>query len=537
MDATRLNNLNNLPDDVATLKRMLAERDAAVAERDAVVAEQHATIHELQRANGSLSHRLDVLLRRVYGQSSERVDPRQLLLFGRRMAEAAQHAEAADDTGGGGEQGDDDSPSVKKRRKGHGRRPLPANLPRHRIEHPIAPEQMACPCCGEKRRRIGEVISEQLDYVPASLFVLEHVRGKFACRQCEEGGVVTATRPAEGQLIEKGLPGPGVVTQVIVNKFVDHLPLYRQEGIFSRFGVDLARSTMCGWTADAARMLQPLVRLMAQRIRQSKLIHTDDTPVPVQSKGHGKTKTGRMWVYLGDDDHPYTVYDYTPTRGRDGPVHWLGDSGFRGYLQADAYAGYDELYRGGKVIEVGCWAHARRKFYDARTSDAERSHRVLGMIRQLYAIEKQARELDAAERVERRQTQAMPILDKYRAWLLDERAAVLPQSPMGEAITYTLNQWDALVRYTSDGDLAIDNNVAERAIRPLAIGRKNYLFLGSDAGGHTAAILYSIVTSARRAGLDVWLYLQDLLTRLPATEVSRLPEFLPDRWHHPALDD
>lgn len=531
--------LNNLPDDVATLKRMLierhaalAERDTMLAERDAVVAEQHATIHELQRTNAGLSHRLDVLLRRVYGQSSERVDPQQLLLFGQRMTEAAQQAEAAD-----AEDGDDDLPSARKRRKGHGRRPLPANLPRHRIEHPLDPEQMACPCCGEPRRRIGEVISEQLDYVPASLFVLEHVRPKFACKKCEEGGVVTATRPAEGQLIEKGLPGPGVVTQVIVSKFVDHLPLYRQEGIFARFGVQLARSTMCGWTADAGRLLQPLVRLMAERIHQSKVIHTDDTPVPVQSKGHGKTKTGRMWVYLGDatSGGPYTVYDYTPTRSREGPVKWL--AGYEGYLQADAYAGYDELYRGGKVIEVGCWAHARRKFYDARTSDAERSHRMLGMIRQLYAIEKQAKELDAAKRVERRQAQSLPILATCRAWLLNERDAVLPQSPMGEAITYALNQWDALVRYTSDGDLGIDNNVAERAIRPLAIGRKNYLFLGSDAGGHTAAILYSIVTSARRAGLDVWLYLQDLLTRLPSAQVSRLPEFLPDRWHHPALDD
>lgn len=493
-----------------------------------MIAEQHATIHELQRKNEGLSHRLDLLLRRVYGQSSERIDPLQLLLFGQQMAEAAEKAEQA---------ASDEDETSKPRRKGHGRRPLPADLPRHRVEHPIDQEQLTCPCCGGQRRRIGEVVTEQLDYIPASLFVLQHVRPKYACRKCEEGGVATAPRSAESQLIEKGLPGPGVVTQVIVSKYLEHTPLYRQEGMFARHGVPLARSTMCGWMAEAANLLEPLVKRMGSEIRQSKVTGTDDTPVPVQEKGRGKTKTGRMWVYLGDADHPYTVFDYTPTRSREGPLRWL--AGYEGYLQADAYAGYDALYRGGKVIEVGCWAHARRKFHDARNSDTQRSHHVLGLIRQLYAIEKQAkkRELDAAARAALRQEQVKPILDQLRKYLLNERDAVLPQSPIGEAITYTLNQWEALVRYTSDGDLAIDNNAAENAIRPLALGRKNYLFLGSDAGGRTAAILYSVIASARRAGIDVWLYLRDLLTRLPSAPMSELPNFLPDRWRHPALDD
>ncbi|MEX2671894.1 MAG: IS66 family transposase [Phycisphaeraceae bacterium] len=373
--------------------------------------------------------------------------------------------------------------------------------------------------------------------MPASMFVLQHVRGKYACKKCEEGGVATAERSPESQLIEKGLPGPSVVTQVIVSKYVDHLPLYRQESMFRRHGVELARSTMCGWMAEAANLLEPLVKLMSSEMRQSKVINTDDTPVPVQDKGRGKTKTGRMWTYLGDADHPYIVFDYTPTRSRAGPIDWLGD--YEGYLQADAYAGYDELYRGGKVIDVGCWAHARRKFHDERNSDAQRSHHVLGMIRQLYAIEKRAKkeELDAGQITALRQEQAKPILDQLHKYLMSERDAVLPQSPMGEAITYALNQWEALVRYTADGDLAIDNNAAENAIRPLAIGRKNYLFMGSDAGGRTAAILYSIIASARRAGIDVWLYLRDLLTRMPSAPMSKLPNFLPNRWHHPALDD
>jgi transposase len=525
MDATQT---KDLPDDVALLKAFIARQQAALAARDAVVAEQHATIHELQRRNEGLSHRLDQLLRRVYGPTSERMDPAQLLLFGERMAEAGEKAESSAD--------EHEAPAGRPRRKGHGRRPLPADLPRHRVEHPIDQKQLSCPCCGEQRRRIGEVVSEQLDYIPASLFVLEHVRPKYACRRCEEGGVVTAARPAESQLIEKGLPGPGVVTQVIVSKYLEHAPLYRQEGMFARHGVALARSTMCGWVAEAAHLIEPLVKLMAGRIRQSRITGTDDTPVPVQEKGRGATKTGRMWVYRGDADHPYVVFDYTPTRSREGPLRWL--AGYEGYLQADAYAGYDELYRGGKVIEVGCWAHARRKFHEARNSDAQRSHHVLGLIRQLYAIEKQATKngLDAVQIAALRQEQAKPILTQLQKYLLSQRDVVLPQSPMGEAITYTLNQWQALVRYTSDGELAVDNNMVENAIRPLALGRKNYLFLGSDAGGRTAAILYSVIASARRAGIDVWLYLRDLLTRLPSAPTSELHNFLPDRWHHPALD-
>jgi len=251
----------------------------------------------------------------------------------------------------------------------------------------------------------------------------------------------------------------------------------------------------------AADLLDPLVKLMARRIRQSKVIHTDDTPVPVQQKGKGRTKTGRLWVYLGDAANPYTVFDYTPDRTRAGPAAWLDK--FTGYLQADAFTGYDGIYLDseGRIIEVACWAHARRKFYDARASDAERSHQALAMIRLLYDVEREAKELDAAERAKLRQARSRPLLEQFKTWLIQQQDEVLPKSPMGTAIGYALNNWEALMRYVDDGDLAIDNNVAERAIRPLAIGRKNYLFFGSDGGGRTAATLYSMVASAKRHGL------------------------------------
>jgi len=493
---------------------------------EALSQEQQSTIAQLQREKDGLSHRLDLALRRLYGRSSEKINPQQLLLFGRAMQppeQAAQEIEALAE--------DQDVAACNQaspKRRGHGRRPLPADLPRHRLEHPMAPEELICPSCDKPRVRIGEVVSEQLDYTPASLFVIQHVQPKFACPQCEDGGVATAEKPTEGQVIDKGLAGPGLVAHVVTSKYADHQPLYRLEGMLARHGVEIARSTMCGWMKAAADLLTPLVMLMALRVRQSKVVHTDDTPVPVQAPGNGKTKTGRMWVYLGDYHHPYTVFDYTPSRSRDGPVAWLKD--FEGYLQADAYSGYDCIYATGKVMEIACWAHARRKFYDARTSDAARAHHVLAMIRLLYDAERDAKELDADARLTLRQERSRPLLDQLHTWLLNKRDAVLPKSPIGGAIGYALNHYEALRRYITNGDLAIDNNTAERAIRPLVVGRKNYLFFGSDTGGRTAAILYSLTATAKRHSLDPFVYLRDVLATIAATPISQLDQFLPDRW-------
>ncbi len=544
MDAPR----NSLSADLQTLRTMLHEREAQLRQRDdllreresalalrqAQMAEQQQTIEQLQRLNQGLSHRLDIALRRLYGRSAEKIDPQQLLLFGQAMAQAADRVHAL--AHGQGHPEEEPSP----RSKGHGRRRLSErypDLPRHRLEHPVAPEDLICPCCDRPRVRIGEDVSEQLDYVPASLFVIQHVRPKLACPHCEEGGVVTAQKPVDGQVIDKGLPGPGLVAHVITSKYADHQPLYRLEGMLARHGVDLARSTMCGWMKGAADLAAPLVALMASRIRQSTVLHTDDTPVPVQDPGRGQTKTGRLWVYLGDDHGPYTVFDYTASRRRDGPHTWLKD--YQGYLQADAFGGYDGIYATQNVVEVACWAHARRKFFDARATDSPRAHHALAMIRLLYDVERQAKDLDAPDRLALRQQRAVPVLTQLHDWLQLQRDQVLPKSPMGAAITYALNQGDALVRYATDagGVLAIDNNRAERAIRPLAVGRKNFLFLGSDTGGRTAAILYSLVASAKRHGLDPFVYLRDVLARIGATPISQLEPFLPDRWRQQQLDN
>ncbi len=530
--------LNSLPTDIATLRAMLLEREAqlteqrrALAQREAQLSEQHQTIEQLQRLSDGLSHRLDLALRRLYGRSSEKIDPRQLLLFGELMQQAAQAMQTPT-----AEPEEPASETGSRRRRGHGRRPLPADLPRHRVEHAVAQGELTCPCCDQSRVRIGEEVSEQLDYTPASLFVIQHVRPKLACPKCEDGGVVTAEKPAASRgVIEKGLPGPGLVAHVITSKYADHQPLYRLEGMLARHGVHIARSTTCGWMKAAADLVAPLITLMTRRIRQSKVIHTDDTPVPVQAPGQGKTRTGRLWVYLGDPRHPYTVYDYTPSRSRDGPTAWL--RGFEGYLQADAFGGYDGIYATGDVVEVACWAHARRKFYDARKSDAKRSHEVLAMIRLLYNVERDAKELDADNRAALRQQRSRPLLDDLHAWLTEHRDAVLPKSPMGQAIGYALNHWDALARYTTDGDLAIDNNAAERAIRPLVVGRKNYLFLGSDTGGRTAATLYSLTASAKRHGLDPFVYLRDVLATIGSTPLSQLDQYLPDRWRDQQLKE
>jgi hypothetical protein len=347
---------------------------------------------------------------------------------------------------------------------------------------------------------------------------------------------VTAAKPA--QPVPRGLPGPGLLAHVIVSKYGDHLPLYRLEGIFGRLGLALTRQTLCGWLPACAELLRPLYELLRGRIWQGWVVGSDDTPVGVQEPGRGQTRPGRVWVYVGDVWAPYLVYDYTPNRAQGGPQRFLRD--YLGYFQADAYAGYDALYATGRLVEVGCWAHARRKFYEARATDPERATYALGMIRQLYAVERQAdeeiarRQLGREEgwwlRLRLRQEQAVPLLTMLCQWLDRERDQALPKSPIGEAIGYARNHWAALARYTTQGYLAIDNNAAERALRAIAVGRKNYLFFGSDAGGETAAVLYSLVQTCKRLGVEPWRYLRDVLERLPTGPADRLEELLPDRW-------
>lgn len=512
---------DELPDDPAELKRIIARIKREAAEQ-----------LEAQRLHLEAKHKAVVaaLLRKFYGPRSESFDPTQLLLFGLAVAEQIPVDEKAVEAESG-----EKLATRRINHHKHGRAKLPEHLPRIEIEHDLTDAQKKCPCCGVERVRIGSEVSEQLEFVPASFKVLKHVRFKYACSTCPKScdkcdckaHIDIATKPA--QPIEKGLPGPGLLAHVIVSKLGDHLPLYRLEGIFDRAGVSIARSTMCAWMLAASRLVEPLVKLMRDRVRQSRVIHTDDTTVKVQDANlKGRCRTGRVWCYLGDESNPYDVYDFTPDRKREHPQRFLSE--FKGYLQADAYGGYDGIFVRGDVIEVACWAHARRKFFDAQDTDRVRATQMLELIRQLYAIEDEAKPLDHSARRELRQQQARPILDQIRTWLDTQKPIVLPRSPMGEAITYVLNQWDALCRYTEQGYLNIDNNAAERALKRVAIGRKNWLFAGHDDAGRSHATLYTLIASAQRHGIDPHAYLRSVLAKIATTPISQLDQFLPEKW-------
>ena len=522
----------------AFLDTLRRQNERLRAERDQLLEEQHRHLREIE----SLQHQLQALLRRYYGRSSEKMDPAQRLLFEDLIDKAIPQMPA--------ENGVEDQTPLRHPRKGHGRRRLPTNLAREKVIHDLPEDQKPCPCCGKLRHIIGKQTHEQLDYVPAKVKVIEHIRLTYGCRHCEANvslagpQMVTADKPF--QPIEKGLAAPGLLSYVMVSKYADHLPLHRLEGILGRHGIPLARSTMCDWAAQCADLLRPLYERMVNEVRASEIIHTDDTPVKVQDRRRTQTRTGRFWVYLGDNDHSQTVFVYTPSRSRDGPMEFLRDWGRdqRVYLQADAFGGYDGIYAGdagGHVTEVACWAHARRKFYDARNSDPASSTQALAQVRLLYDVEaeaKRAAEKDgndlASERYRLRQESAVPRLGQFRAWLESQQAErggpILPKSPMGQAIQYALNQWDALCVYATDGRLAIDNNASENALRRVAIGRKNWLFAGSDNGGHTAATLFSLIATCQRHAVEPFAYLRDVLTCIAATPISQLGKFLPDRW-------
>jgi transposase len=513
--------IDQLPDDVATLKRIILEE----REQRERIREEAARQLEVERERhaAELKAAIAALLRRYYGPRSERFDPRQLLLFGQRIDEAQLDQASIE-----AESGKPLTTRRIKRRDKHGRQQLPDSLERIEIEHDL--DDKACPACGCERCRIGQEVSEQLEYFPASFKVLKHIRHKYACAKCDGDGynpnIKTAEKPA--QPIDKGLPGPSLLAYVAVSKLGDHLPLYRLERIFERQQVHVARSTMCAWMRCAGELVRPLVDLMAERVRQSRAIHTDDTPVPIQSPGAKQCRKGRIWCYLGDEANPYTVYDYTPNRQRDGPAKWL--TGYEGYLQADAYGGYDGVFHTQNVTEVACWAHARRKFYDAQDSDEQRSTQMLALIGELYQIERESKELTGALRLAVRQERSLPVLEKIKTWLDAEGEIVLPRSPMATAITYAQNQWAALNTYVTQGFLNIDNNASERALKRVAIGRKNWLFAGNDAAAENHARLWSLIASCERHGVDPQRYLTSVLAKIGSTSAEELAQFLPDVW-------
>jgi hypothetical protein len=346
--------------------------------------------------------------------------------------------------------------------------------------------------------------------------------------------VIAAVKPAPP--IAKGLPGPGLLAHLIVSKYQDHLPLHRLERIYERQGVFLPRSTLCDWLAASAALLRPLYERLVAAVLRSEALHTDDTPVKLQDPRTHRLSTARFWAYLGDRGHPFNVFDFTVTRRRDGPQQFLKT--YQGYLHADAFSGYDGLdwpaagTAAPRIVEVACNAHARRKFYEARSSALLEAHVALGYYRQLYELEAAAQRAGLNEEGLRqmRQEIAVPILDQFHQWLEGQRTLALPKSPLGEAIGYALRNWTALVRYTEAGFLTIDNNAAEREMKRVAIGRKNWLFVGSPQGGQTAAVLLSFTSTCHRLAVEPWAYLQDVLTRLPTTPKEHLDQLLPDRW-------
>ena len=406
------------------------------------------------------------------------------------------------------------------------RMPLPANLPRIEVRH--EPESTTCGC-GCQLRRIGEDVSEKLDYTPGVFTVERHVRGKWVCARCET--LIQAPVPA--QVIDKGIPTAGLLAQVLVAKYGDHLPLYRQEGIFGRAGLAIARSTLAQWVGTCGVQLQPLVDALKEQMLRHRVMHADETPVAMLSPGKGKTQRAYLWTYCPGafEDLKAAVYDFADSRAGEHARDFLGD--WRGQLVCDDFTGYKALFAQG-VTELGCMAHARRKFYDLHAaSKSEIAQDALQYIGQLYEIERQVQQLAPDERLDIRQQQARPVAEALHAWMTQQRVRVSEGSAIAKALDYSLRRWVALTRYLDDPQVPIDNNWCENQIRPIAIGRNNWLFAGSLRAGRRAAAAMSLTQSAKLNGHDPYAYLKDVLTRLPTQPASRLEELLPHRWQPP----
>jgi len=406
------------------------------------------------------------------------------------------------------------------------RRPLPEHLPRE--VHTHLPQQDSCEQCGGELRKLGEDVSEMLEYIPASFKVIRHVRPKLSCTKCD----VIVEAPAPSRPIERGLAGPGLLAHVLVSKYADHLPLYRQSEIYARVGVDLDRSTLADWVGASSQLLAPLVDAVRQHVLAASKLHADDTPVPVLAPGMGKTKTARLWTYVrddrpsGDTTAPAVWFAYSEDRKGEHPRQHL--SNFTGILQADGYAGFHHLYEGGRIQEAACWAHVRRKFYDIQVANGSAlAAETIQRIGALYDIEREIRGKPADIRCVIRQARARPLIDDLHGWFNKTLAGLSRKSDTAVAIRYALSRWRALMRYLDDGSIEMDNSAAERALRTVALGRKNYLFAGSDAGGERAAAIYSLLGTAKLNGLDPELYLRHVLERIADHPINRIHELLP----------
>ena len=499
-----------LPEDVEELQKLLQR----------IAAERNELFERLK----ILEHRYQAEMRNKYGRKSETFDPAQLLLFAQAelAREKNEQVELAVSKGSEAKPQSDAHPVEKA--KGHGRR-RPMELPRIPVVIDIPEDEKKCKRCTSQRQCFGRTISLQLDYKPGWAFYWEYTRLKYGCPYCESAPTVAKVPE---QPIDRGMPAAGMLAYIATSKYADHLPLHRLEGMFARQGLVLNRSTMSDWVQATTKMLMPIFEQMMVEIKKSKLIWTDDTPVRVLDKTLKKrTRTGRIWVYRGDNEHPYIVFKFTNSRERAGPLEHLEN--FQGFLHADAFAGYDAVFVGGGVTEVACFAHARRKFVDAMNSNQAAAAEILLLIQELYEVEREFKEHTSEERLEARQKRSVPILAALKDCLDGHALLCTPQSPLAKAIKYTRNQWTALQTYTTCGDLTIDNNLAENALRPIAVGRKNWMFAGSESGGQAIAVMSSLISTCRRLDLDPFSYLQAAITKLTEDPTCPPEQLLPGR--------
>jgi transposase len=520
--------------DAADPVQEIAELRALLVEREAELAIVRAELTSARLRIEQYKTQLAQLRRMQFGRSSEKLDTQieqlELMLEDLEEGEAARTAPAAPRL--------TDQPPRERRQPV--RRPLPDHLPREEIVHDPG---LVCPGCGGTRfAKLGEDVTEILEKIPARLKVIRHIRPKLSCRTCER--IMQA--PVPDLPIEKGRPGPGLVANVVVSKYLDGLPLYRQSAILAREGIEIERASLADWVGHAAWWVMPLAELIGGHVLAAPIIHTDDTPIAVLAPGNGKTRTGRLWAYVVDERPwqggraPAAYYRFSPDRRGERPRDHL--AGFRGVIHADAFSGYQALTRpvsanhrvgrGPPLIHAACWAHARRKFYDVfEATNSPIAEEALKRIGELYKIEAEITGQPAEARLAARQNRARPILDALRDWLTAQRRRLSAKSALTRAIQYSLSRWPALTRYDDDGRLAIDNNVAERALRGIAITRKNFLFLGSEAGGERAAILYTVLESAKLNGLDPQTWLADVIDRMAKGHpINRLGELLPWNW-------
>lgn len=495
------------------LQTQLREALAVIAQRDAQIAEM-ATVGAYRATRIKvLEAQLAAMNRALYGRRSEQLDPAQRQLFEEALEEDIVAIQAELETL-------KESPSAPRRQPK--RLPLPEHLPRVEVRH--EPASCACTQCGNALTPMGEDVTELLDCKPAEFFVRRHVYPKYACRACE----TVTTAPSEASVIERGRPAPGLLAHVLVSKYADHLPLYRQQQIYQRSGVELARSTLADWTGAAGVALMPLVDAMKADLLQRPVIHADETPVSLLDPGAGKTARAYLFAYCTTDGAPITIFDFCTSRSGEHAKRFLG--AFRGHLVVDDYSGYKALFAK-DITEVGCWAHIRRLFFELHAAKASaHAEPALRHIAELYRIEAEVKGLDPPDRLARRQRDARPVLDALKQWIDQLSLDASPNSGLAKALAHTRKRWPALVRYVDDASLPIDNNPVERSIRPIAVGRKNWLFAGSKAAGERAAAIMSLIATAKQNGHEPYAYLKDVLTRLPTHPDRRIAQLLPHTW-------